>query len=92
MAVIRTGEKLVRVQIYLELEDIKAIKRCAESNKRTFSEQARKFMSPLIKKYKELEKQQELEKKEENKPISDFSTSEPMLDFSSGPNIEFENE
>ena len=50
------------------------------------------MLKPLIKKYKELEKQQELEKKEENKPISDFSTSEPMLDFSSGPKIDFEKE
>ena len=96
MAVIRTGEKLVRVQLYLELEDIKTIKHFAEVNKMTFSAQARKFMEPSIKWHlqkEEKQKQKEIEKnKEESEPISDFSSGGIELDFSSGPKIDFEKE
>lgn len=80
MAVQRIGQKMIKVQIYLELEDIKNIKRFAEQNNMTFSSQARKLMEPSIKWH--LKKEEEKAKKQsiEEKPISDFS-SEINNDF-----------
>ena len=81
----KIDDNLKMISFKVSENALKSLKKLAHKNEITLSEFLRgEIYSKVL--------NSNFEKKEENKPISDFSTSEPMMDFSSGPNIEFEKE
>lgn len=80
----KIDDNLKMISFKVSENALKSLKKLAHKNEITLSEFLRgEIYSKVL--------NSSFEKKEE-KPISDFSTSEPMFDFSSGPNIEFEKQ